>query len=432
MPPRRPHGSAALPGILLLLVVSLGAAEPLDGARAAREAAEQQLAAARLRINTEQAEHLARLQAAVAAGTATRERLASAGVEADLATAELARRQQEQARGLDQVRQLADRAVVAARINDRELSAKPPAARVEAAIAGLARRIDALPQRLARRQADEPVVGRDGGVATVPVLRLGEARAVALGGDQAHRGLLERAADGSSWLVVGPALPALPAGAVPLDAAGSAAHQPGAVQRSFGEWLAAGRAFIWPILAVMAIGLAIVIERCIAFARRRVDPQRLAVVAEMLSRDDAAAASALVGAGAGPLDRVLAAGLAAVGRPKEAREAAVEQALLVETSQLSRGLTMLAVLAGVAPLLGLLGTVTGMIDMFSVISAQGSGNARSLSGGISEALICTQAGMLAAIPLLIAHAWLSRRAERRTHLLEEAACGVLGLTERRS
>jgi len=91
---------------------------------------------------------------------------------------------------------------------------------------------------------------------------------------------------------------------------------------------------------------------------------------------------------------------------------------------------MIAVLAGVAPLLGLLGTVTGMIDMFSVIAAQGSGNARSLSGGISEALICTQAGMLAAIPLLIAHAWLSRRAERRTHLLEEAACGVLGLTER--
>jgi biopolymer transport protein ExbB len=415
---------------LLLLVLSLGAAEPLDGARAAREAAEQQLAAARVRLHAEQADHLARLQAAVAAGSAARERLATASSEADLATAELSRRQQEQERGLGQVRQLADRAVVAARINDRELATKPPAARVEAAIAGLTRRIDALPQRLARRLADEPVVGRDGAVASVPVLRLGEARAVALG-EGAHRGLLERAADGSSWLVVGPALPALPAGAVPFDAAGSAAHQPGAVQRTFGEWLAAGRAFIWPILAVMALGLAIIIERCIAFARRRVDPHRLAAVAEMLSRDDVAAASALVGAGAGPLDRVLRAGLAAVGRPKEAREAAVEQALLVETSQLGRGLTMLAVLAGVAPLLGLLGTVTGMIDMFSVIAAQGSGNARSLSGGISEALICTQAGMLAAIPLLIAHAWLSRRAERRTHLLEEAACGVLGLTERR-
>ena len=262
------------------------------------------------------------------------------------------------------------------------------------------------------------------------MLRLGEARAVALG-EGAHRGLLERAADRSSWLVVGPALPALAAGAVPLDVAGSAAHQPGAVQRSLGEWLAAGRAFIWPILAVFALGLYIIVERCVALARRRVDGHRLAVVADMLSRDEATNAGALVEAGTGPLDRVLRAGLAAMGKPKEAREAAVEQALLVETGQLTRGLTMLAVLAGVAPLLGLLGTVTGMIDMFSVISAQGSGNAKSLSGGISEALICTQAGMLVAIPLLIAHAWLSRRVERRTHLLEEAACGVLGLTEAR-
>ena len=73
-----------------------------------------------------------------------------------------------------------------------------------------------------------------------------------------------------------------------------------------------------------------------------------------------------------------------------------------------------------------------MIDMFSVIAAQGSGSAKGLSGGISEALICTQAGMLVAIPLLLAHAWLSRAAERRTHLLEEAACGVLGLTEPRA
>ena len=73
--------------------------------------------------------------------------------------------------------------------------------------------------------------------------------------------------------------------------------------------------------------------------------------------------------------------------------------------------------------------ITGMIDMFAVIASQGSGNAKSLSGGISEALVCTQAGMLAAIPLLLLHAWLARLADKRSQLLEEAACGVLGLTE---
>ena len=71
-----------------------------------------------------------------------------------------------------------------------------------------------------------------------------------------------------------------------------------------------------------------------------------------------------------------------------------------------------------------------MIDLFGVIAQAGSGGAKAVSGGISEALICTQAGMLAAIPLLVAHAWLGRLADRRSQVLEEAACGVLGLTER--
>jgi biopolymer transport protein ExbB len=80
----------------------------------------------------------------------------------------------------------------------------------------------------------------------------------------------------------------------------------------------------------------------------------------------------------------------------------------------------------VAPLLGLLGTVTGMIDLFAVIAAEGGGGARSLSGGISVALVCTQAGMLVAVPLLLVHAALARWAERGSALLDEAACAVLG------
>ncbi len=419
-------------GLLLLLCLRpLCGADQSAAATQAREQAESQLAATRLRCTAEQVALLGRLQEAVTASQAARDRLATATARAEQARDELQRRQQDHEREMNQIRQLVERAVVAARIDARVQSAAPPEMRVTAAAAAISARLDALPARLALRQGDEAVVGRDGRIATVPVLRLGEARAVALG-EGAHRGLLERAADGSSWLVTGPVLPSLPAGAIPLDASGTAAHQPGAVSRSLGEWLAAGRAFIWPILAVFALGLAIIVERIVTLARRPLDGHRLAAVAERLSRDETAAAAALVESGTTPLDRVLRAGINAAGRPREVREAAVEQALLRETSQLSRGLTMIAVLAGVAPLLGLLGTVTGMIDMFSVIAAQGSGSAKGLSGGISEALICTQAGMLVAIPLLLAHAWLARAAERRTHVLEEAACGVLGLTEARA
>lgn len=435
----------------ILLLALMLAAHPLTAGEAttdlrtstttAKDQAEQQLDQARLRIASEHAALLKDIQAALASANTARDRLTSAEREAKTAAEDLAKRTKEQEKELTLIRQLADRAVVAARLgaaNDRTLAAKPPLARVDAALAGLDGRLAALPNRLALRLGDEPVVTRGGKLATVPVLRLGEARAIALGADHASRGLLERAADGSSWLVAGPALPALAmtggtAGGkpalIPLDAAGSAAHQADAVQRTLAQWLAAGRFFIWPIVAVLALGLFIALERIVTLVRRRVDPHRLIEIAGLIARGDAGAANAAVAAGTTPLDRVLSAGLAALNRPREAREAVVEQALIAETGQLTRGLPAIAVLAGVAPLLGLLGTVTGMIDMFAVIAAQGSGNAKSLSGGISEALICTQAGMLVAIPLLLLHAWLARLADRRAQLLEEAACGVLGMTE---
>lgn len=85
-----------------------------------------------------------------------------------------------------------------------------------------------------------------------------------------------------------------------------------------------------------------------------------------------------------------------------------------------RGLTLLAVTASVAPLLGLLGTVTGMIHTFEVITRVGTGDARLLAGGISEALITTEAGLLLAIPALLFHAWCVRRNRRLAAHLEEA------------
>ena len=87
--------------------------------------------------------------------------------------------------------------------------------------------------------------------------------------------------------------------------------------------------------------------------------------------------------------------------------------------QLSRNLAVIAVLGSVAPLLGLLGTVSGMIATFNVISAIGTGNARPLAGGISEALVATEAGLLVAIPGLLLSAQLSRRANRLEHHLDQ-------------
>ncbi|MFW5846020.1 MAG: MotA/TolQ/ExbB proton channel family protein, partial [Planctomycetota bacterium] len=111
------------------------------------------------------------------------------------------------------------------------------------------------------------------------------------------------------------------------------------------------------------------------------------------------------------------------------REAALEAALLAEDPRLERSLGLLAACAAIAPLLGLLGTVSGMITTFDVIAVHGSGDAGRLATGIAQALVTTQAGLLAAVPILLLHAGFSRAVDRRQMLLEEVANEVLGLED---
>ena len=408
----------------------LSAADLTTQANQTRSAAEAALSAANKRIASEHATLLKQVHAALIASEAARERLDKATRAASVTREQLATRTTEQTREQQQLTQLLDRTAIAAGASvERGQPANLPAS-----LSAIEQRVARLSETLALSYGDESIIARHGRQITVLVLRLGQARAIALGTDHDVRGVLTRASDGKTWVVSGPRLPPIPSSSgipshMTFDASGTIATQSEAVQRTIGEWIAAGRFFIWPIIGVFALGMLIALERMVALAQRRVDPRQLLTVAAALSRDGVAAAQALVAGAATPLDRVLHAGLSAQHRPREAREACVEQALISETSYLTRGLPAIAVLAGVAPLLGLLGTVTGMIDMFAVIANQGTGNAKSLSGGISEALICTQAGMLVAIPLLLLHAWLARLADRRSQLLEEAACGVLGLTE---
>lgn len=89
----------------------------------------------------------------------------------------------------------------------------------------------------------------------------------------------------------------------------------------------------------------------------------------------------------------------------------LDETVMSVGSKLEGTLTVIGVLAKVAPLMGLLGTVTGMIVTFDIISVFGAGNARAMAGGISEALITTQTGLMVAIPGLYAHNFLTRRAE---------------------
>jgi len=93
--------------------------------------------------------------------------------------------------------------------------------------------------------------------------------------------------------------------------------------------------------------------------------------------------------------------------------------VIVIVSSLDRHLGLIGVLAALAPLLGLLGTVTGMIATFDIISIFGTGNARAMAGGISEALITTQTGLVVAIPGLYMSNFLNRRSENLKQRIAE-------------
>ena len=106
-------------------------------------------------------------------------------------------------------------------------------------------------------------------------------------------------------------------------------------------------------------------------------------------------------------------------------EAIFEAIRLKELSPIRRSLLLMRTCVGAAPLLGLLGTVTGIISTFKLITVFGTGDVKTLSGGISEALITTELGLIAAIPALLLHAYLSRKAKGITDRMEQSALSLV-------
>ena len=407
----------------------------LQRAKASRQAAEADLAEARQ-------QHLAERKALAAELQKAYDDLAAAEVEAD--------QSMETIRELDtQVADLDRSAAVTKHRTDSLISQAGAAAGVEldpntdavtmeqSLWKGLSDQLAVLRDDSQIALETRTVVRRDGREAKLPVLRFGGFASYACGTELATCGLLRDLPDGRR-VIVGPALDeshvealrAAVAGqlrSVPLDIDGTLKDRVPAEPKTLASWLAVGGLFIYPILAVAALGLLLIADRVYYLLASKASPAQVAQVIGCLGRNDADEAMKLLPSQRTPTGRVLLAGAKALGRPVEQREAAMESALLAEAPKLERALSMLGALAGVAPLLGLLGTVSGMIATFDTISSAGTGNPRLLSGGISEALITTQLGLMVAIPLLLAHAWLSRWVRRREAMLEYNAIQAFGI-----
>lgn len=128
-----------------------------------------------------------------------------------------------------------------------------------------------------------------------------------------------------------------------------------------------------------------------------------------------------------PLGRIMAVYDEHRATDVETLQLRLDEAILRETPRLERGNTMIKVLSVVAPLLGLLGTVTGMIETFQVITLFGAGDPKLMAGGISQALVTTVIGLIVAIPLTLLHSVVSGRSRRLVHVLEEQSAGIVAL-----
>jgi biopolymer transport protein ExbB len=130
-----------------------------------------------------------------------------------------------------------------------------------------------------------------------------------------------------------------------------------------------------------------------------------------------------------PLGQVLAAGLANSKHGREIMKECIEEAAARVIHELERYLNALGTIAGVAPLLGLLGTVLGMIDIFSAFMGSNMANAAVLAGGIAKALITTAAGLFVAIPALFFHRFLQRRVDELVVGMEQEAIKLVEVVQ---
>jgi len=176
--------------------------------------------------------------------------------------------------------------------------------------------------------------------------------------------------------------------------------------------LSRGGIVMIPLLLTSITGMAVIIERALFLRRRRIiKPGLIGLIERAGTFRDIRELKKSLGDEDGPFVNIIRTGLSHYGQSGDEIKSAMLDQGRQEARVLERGLVVLETVAGIAPLLGLLGTVLGMIKVFDVISVQGLGQTQSLSGGISEALLTTVVGLSIAIPALIFYNYFTHKVD---------------------
>ncbi|MBT8114432.1 MAG: MotA/TolQ/ExbB proton channel family protein [Arenicella sp.] len=199
------------------------------------------------------------------------------------------------------------------------------------------------------------------------------------------------------------------------------------------ELFRAGGPLMWVILLCSLVALTIIFERSLTLRRKNVAPNNLRhQVLELVLAGKLGDDKIRVIKHHSPLGEVFAAGLRHIDSGKEDMKEALEDSGKQVVHKLGRYLNTLGTIASITPLIGLLGTVIGMIKVFTAITAVGVGDPTVLSGGISEALITTAAGLSVGIPTLMFYRFFRSRINELTVILEDNALALMDAAQQHS
>jgi len=198
------------------------------------------------------------------------------------------------------------------------------------------------------------------------------------------------------------------------------------------EFMQKGGPIMWPILLCSVIAFAIVIERLLRLRQEQIDTKSfMEQISKTLKRNKVMEALDLCDRTGGPIAAILKAGILKHDRPRVEIREAIEDASVHEVPRLERNLPVLATVAHIAPLLGLLGTVTGLVAAFQVIESKATAlnpvNPGDLAGGIWEALLTTVFGLCVAIPTYVAYNYLVSRVDGFVLDMERSATDLLNI-----
>ncbi len=211
-------------------------------------------------------------------------------------------------------------------------------------------------------------------------------------------------------------------GSMPADATGSKALRLKQTTGTLREHVEKGGYVAYAIILVGLFALLLALQKFIDASRLRVDdPAAVRDFLRVLAADGGGPAEGRLPTLRPAVRELFATGLQHLEEPREALEEHLQAVLLRQRLHFERRLPLLAVIATAAPLMGLLGTVVGMVKTFALITVFGTGNAGKLASGISEVLVATELGLAVAIPTLVAHGFLSQRIHRNLAVLERCA-----------